>query len=63
MNGQSGFWKRLSPLGADPTPTAPPPSSGSVRGGGPVDLHCSGIDGSMDDLDPHDEDDEEVVSW
>lgn len=59
-----GFWDRLSPLGREPSSAPSVPLSRRVPGGGPVDLHAGGIDGSMDDPDANDNDErEEVVSW
>ncbi len=39
------------------------PLSGVGSAGGSVDLPPAGIDGSMDDPDPHNEDEEVVASW
>jgi hypothetical protein len=57
-----GFWDRLSPLGADPTPVPSAPFPRPVSRGGPVDLQPGGINGSMHDRDADDEC-EEVGLW
>ncbi len=49
-----GFWERLSPLAAH--------ASAPDRGDAKLDLPDEEIDGSMDDPDPRDDEDEEVVA-
>jgi hypothetical protein len=55
-----GFWERLSPLAAGASAAASEAASRRAS----IDLPRAGIDGSMDDPGPHDDEDKEVaVSW